>query len=333
MTSRRNFIGAAGGLSVAGLTTGLSALPINARAQAMPEVARIVVGFPPGGPTDVFARRIAERLRGTLAANVVVDNKPGAGGQVGVLNVKDAPADGTVLLLTPAGMITVYPHSYSRLGYRADDVLPVTTATFIVHGLGIGPGVPESVRTLAEFITWARANPDRASVGSPGAGSMPHLLVASLSRQTGANLNHIPFLGSGPGIPQMLGGQIAAMSSPVGDYVQHVKAGKVRLLATSGPTRSVFAPDVPTYREQGFADLVSREWFGFFLPGKTPAAVRERVSVALRRALALPEVVESMKVFGQEVESMGIREFEDLVRADSERAGQLVRALGFKADS
>lgn len=326
MTTRRRFVRSAVALTAA------ATLPA-ARAQTLPEVARIVVGFPPGGPTDVFARRIADKLRGSLAANVVVDNKPGAGGQVGVMNVKDAPADGSVLLYTPASMITIYPHTYSKLGYKPDEVSPVTTGVFVVHGLGVGPAVPESVRTLADFVAWARANPDKASVGNPGAGSMPHLLSATLGRQTGVAINSIPFQGSAPGIQQLLGGQIAAMSSPIGDYLQHVRAGKLRLVATSGPARSAFAPDVPTYRESGHADLVSREWFGFFLPGKAPQAVRERASAALRRALTQPDVIESVKAFGLEVESSSIKEFEDLIRADSEAAGRLVRALGFKADS
>jgi tripartite-type tricarboxylate transporter receptor subunit TctC len=328
MTTRREFVKAS-----AAMAAGL-ALPNGfAFAQALPDVARIIVGFPPGGSTDIFARRVADKLRGTLAANVLVENRPGGGGQTGVLAVKDAPPDGSVLLYTPASMITIYPHTYAKLAYKADEVSPVTTGAFVVHAFAVGPAVPESVRSLKDFLAWAKANPSRASVGNPGAGSMPHLLAGTLGKQTGTDLNAIPFLGSGPGIQQLLGGQIAAMSSPIGDHMPHLASGKLRLLATSGTARSGFARDVPTYVEQGYPNLVSREWFGFFVPGKTPQAIRERVHRALVAALAQPDVIESVKPVGLEVEPRSLREFEELVKSDSESAAQLIRTLGFKADS
>jgi tripartite-type tricarboxylate transporter receptor subunit TctC len=326
--TRRSFTASAVSAAFAGALS-----PMTAFAQAMPELVKIIVGFPPGGPTDAFARRIAAKVTGTLGANVMVDNKPGAGGQIGVMSVKDAPADGSVFLFTPASMIVLFPHTFAKLGYKVEDVVPVTTGIYSPHGLAVGSAVPDSVKNVKDFIEWAKANPDKASVGNPSAGSMPHLLAATLGKQTGAPLNHIPFQGSGPGMTQLLGGQIAAMSSPLGDHLPHLASGRVRLLATSGANRSPFAPNVQTYKEQGHADLQFREWFGFFMPGKTTAAQRDRAAEILRTALALPDVIESVKQFAMEVVSSTPAQLAEQIKADSAYSAKLVQITGFKADA
>jgi tripartite-type tricarboxylate transporter receptor subunit TctC len=276
---------------------------------------------------------VGEKLRGVYANNVVVDNKPGAGGQIGVLTLKSAPADGAHVLYTPASMLTIYPHSYSKLQYTQSDVAPITIGHATDHALAVGAGVPESVKDLKGFIEWAKANPDKASVGNPGAGSMPHLLAGMLAKISGAPITNVPFAGSGPGIPQVLGGQIAAMSSPLGDWVQHAATGKARILATSGPQRSPFTPNVATYKEQGFGDLVVREWFGFFMPAATPQAVRDRASTFLRAALIQPDVAEAMKPLAAHVTPTTQAEHAKRMKEDSEMAKRLVAALNFKADS
>ncbi len=212
---------------------------------------------------------MAEKLQsGGYAKTALVDNKPGAGGRLAVEELKRSPADGSVLLLTPAAMITLYPHLYTKLAYRVEDVTAVCTACQVGFGFGVGPAVPESVKNLKDFLAWAKANPAQANYGSPGAGSPPHMLGALLAKESGLDLRHVPYRGSAPGIQDLLGGQVAAMTSPIGDYLPHLKSGKLRLLATSGEARSRFAPDVPTYAEQGFKNLTMSEWYGFFLPGK-----------------------------------------------------------------
>jgi tripartite-type tricarboxylate transporter receptor subunit TctC len=307
--------------------------PMTALAQAMPDMVKIIVGFPPGGPTDTFARLISQKVTGVLGTNVIVDNKPGAGGQIGVMTIKDAAADGTAYLFTPASMLILFPHTFAKLGYKVEDVAPVSTGIYMAHGFGVGPAVPESVKTLTDFIAWAKANPDKASVGNPSAGSMPHMIPATLAKLSGAPLNNIPFQGSAPGLSQLLGGQIAAMSSPIGDHLQHVASGKIRLLATSGESRSPFAPNVPTYKEQGFPDLVIREWFGFFLPGKASVAQREKAAAIFKTALALPEVIESVKKFGMEVVSSTPAQLAEQIKKDTAVAGKMVQITGFKADA
>ena len=312
----------------------LGALP-TAFAQTKPriETLRIIVGFPPGGTTDAFARRVGEKLRGTYAENVIIDNKPGAGGQVGVMTLKSAIADGSVMLYTPASMITIYPHSYSKLSYKQSDVTPVSIGHSTDHAFVVGPMVPESVTNLTQFITWAQANPDKVSIGNPGAGSMPHLLAGRLAALAKFQITNVPFPGSGPGVPQVLGGQIAGMSSPLGDWVQHIKSGKVRILATSGPVRSTFVPTVATFADQGFKELVVREWFGFFLPSAATPAVLENASTALRAALIQPDVAAAMVTLAAHVEPTTSADFAKRLSADSDMAAGLVKALGFKADS
>ncbi|MFN5256890.1 MAG: tripartite tricarboxylate transporter substrate-binding protein [Limnohabitans sp.] len=310
---------------------GLGHLP--AFAQAIPDTLRIVVGFPPGGTTDAFARRIGEKLRGVYATNIIVENRPGAGGQIGVSTLKAAAGDGATMLYTPASMLTVYPHSYSKLPYSQADVAPISIGHATDHAFVVGPAVPAEVTNLRQYVAWAKANPGKATVGNPGAGSMPHLLAGRFAQIADIQSLNVPFAGSGPGVPQVLGGQITSMSSPLGDWIQHHANGRARILATSGPNRSTFVPNVPTYREQGFDELVMREWFGFFLPATAPAAIRDRASNLLRAALNQPDVAEAVAPLGVQVTPTTQEQFAERLRADTEFAGRLVKALGFRADS
>jgi tripartite-type tricarboxylate transporter receptor subunit TctC len=321
MHSRRRFLGIALG----------AALPFALRAQGL-ETARIIVGFPPGGTTDVMARKVAEKLRGAFARSVIVDNRPGAGGQLGVNVLKDSPADGSVMLLTPSSMLTIYPYTYSKLQYRLEDVQPVSLAMYTHHVLSVGPAVPDSVKNLKDFLTWAKANPDKAAYGSPGAGSMPHLIGVLVAKASGTELRHVAYRGSAPGIQDLLGGQIAAFFGPTGDVLTHSKAGKVRVLGTSGGERSAFLPEVPTLREQG-VQVALREWYAFFMPAKASAEIVQRASEALRPVLAEREVVDFARQFGLEAQASGPRDLAELLKRDAGEWGGLVKQTGFTAES
>lgn len=326
MTYRRQLIqGAAAGL------LGLGALP--SFAQSRVDTLRIIVGFPPGGTTDAFARRVGDKLRGTYANNVIVDNKPGAGGQVGVMTLKAAPADGAHILYTPASMMTIFPHSFTKLPYAPSDVVPVGLGHATDHAFVVGPAVPESVKNLKDFIEWAKVNPGKASIANPGSGSMPHLLAGRLAMLGNFQITNVPFAGSGPAIPQVLGGQVAGMSSPLGDMLQHHKSGKVRILATSGSERSPYTPDVATYREQGQGELVIREWFGFFAPSGTPEVLRESLNAALRAAMAQQDVRDFVTPLAGHIEAGTVADHSRRLAVDSDMGRRLVSALGFKADS
>lgn len=319
--TRRQTLAGAAALTAAGW-------PLWAAAQGT-ETARVLCGFPPGGTTDAVSRRVADKLRGVLAAAVLVENKPGAGGRLAVEELKRSAPDGSTLLMTPASMITLYPHIYTKLTYGIDDVTPVCTAGIIEFGFGVGPAVPETVRNLKDFLAWAKANPAQANFASPGAGSPPHLLGALLSKESGVELRHVPYRGSAPGLQDLLGGQVASMSSPVGDYLQYLKAGKLRLLATSGAKRSRFTPEVATYMEQGFKPLEMREWYGFFLPGKASADLVQRAATAIRAAVAMPDVVEGFAALGVEASANTPAELAAAVKSENAAWGPIVKRVGF----
>ena len=324
MWNRRHFLVSTGAASAA------AALPQFARAQgAAPlEQARVLCGFPAGGTTDAVSRRVADKLRPGYAKIVLVENKPGAGGRLAVDDLKRAAPDGSTLLLTPASMITLYPHVYRNMTYTADDVTPVSTAGHLVFGFGVGPAVPESVRTLKDFLNWAKANPAQANYGSPGPGSAPHLIGALLGKESGIDLNHVPYKGSAPGIQDLIGGQVTAFTSPIGDYLPHLKGGKLRLLATSGAQRSKLAPDVPTYTEQGIKIQLG-EWYGFFLPAKAPPAVVQRAATAIRAAVAAPDVVDAFLALGIEAAANTPAELAKAVKDEGAAWGPIVKRVGF----
>jgi tripartite-type tricarboxylate transporter receptor subunit TctC len=325
MQTRRRFLGTA----ALGLMGG--ALPFTLRAQPV-DTAKIIIGFPPGGTTDVMGRKVAEKLRGSYARVCIVENRPGAGGQLGVTALKDSAADGSAMLLTPSSMLTIYPHTYKNLQYRLEDVAPVSLAMYTHHVLSVGPAVPDSVKTIRDFFAWTRANPDKASYGSPGAGSMPHLVGVLLNKAGGAELRHIAYRGSAPGIQELLGGQISSFLGPVGDVITHAKAGKVRVLGSSGGKRDAFVPDVPTMGEQGFR-IALREWYAFFMPAKASADTVQRASAALQQAIAAQDVGDFGRQFGLEVQSSPPRQLADLLKADAAEWSGLAKETGFTADS
>jgi tripartite-type tricarboxylate transporter receptor subunit TctC len=322
---RREFIVATGAAALGGWST-------VAHAQTV-DTLKVICGFPPGGTTDAVSRRVADKLRGTYAKNAIVENKPGAGGRLGVEELRRSPADGSTMLLTPAGMITLYPHIYRSLSYGPNDVTPVSIGGRIEFGFGVGPAVPDSVKDIKGFLEWAKANPANANYGSPGAGSPPHFLAALLAKDSGVDLRHVPYRGSAPGIQDLLGGQVSAFSSPVGDYLPHLKTGRLRLLATSGSARSRFTPDVATYAEQGFKDLVMGEWYGFFMPAGTPAHIVSAAAQAIRQAVAQPDVIESFAQLGVEAASNTPAEMAAAVRNENAQWGPIVKKVGFTPEA
>jgi tripartite-type tricarboxylate transporter receptor subunit TctC len=331
MLQRRSLLRTA---AATGLGACISA-PLIATAQTAPiDTLRIIVGFPPGGTTDAFARRVADKLRGNYAVNALVDNKPGAGGQIGVSLLREAPADGSVMLLTPASMLTIYPHTYPKLPYKITDVTPISTALYTAHGFGVGPQVPTTVKTLKDFLDWAKANPNQSNYGTPGAGSMPHLVAALLEKASGVPMKQIPYRGSAPGIQELLGGQIAAFSSPIGDYLPYLASGRLRLLAVTGTSRSRFVPDVATYAEQGFPELTMREWYGIFMPPRATPAVAARAHAALQAVVTQKEVIDFGAPLGLEaVGSPSLDDFARTLKADADLWGPYVKRIGFTAES
>lgn len=326
--SRRQVIQSAGASAL------LASLGQQVMAQAQIETLKIVTGFAAGGTSDTTCRRVATKLGGTYAKTAVVENRTGAGGQIAIQYVKGQPADGSTMLQTPTSMLTIYPHIFKKLPYDpATDVTPVSLACVFDFGFAVGPLVPASVKNIADFMAWARANPSLANFGSPAAGSTPHFVGALVGKHAGVELKHAAYRGTQPAMLDLLGGNLAAVSGPIGDITQHLPTGKVRVLATSGARRNRFAPDVPTYTEQGLKDMEHSEWFAFFLPGKAAPDVVARLNTAVKAALASKDVIDGLGTFGLEAMSSSPAELAELLKKDTAKWAPIVKAIGFSADA
>ena len=323
-------------LQAAGVSTILSVLAQQAWAQAAPlESLKIVTGFTPGGTSDAICRRVAEKIApSTYAKTALVENKSGAGGQIAIQFVRSAPADGATLLQTPMSMLGIYPHIYKKLPYDpVADLAPVTLGAVFDFGFAVGPMVTASVKNIPDFLAWCKANPTLANFGSPAAGSTPHFIGTLMGNYAGIDLKHIVFRGTQPAILDMIGGQIAAVSGPIGEFTQHVAAGKCRLLASSGAKRSQFAPNTPTLIEQGLKGFVYDEWFGFYVPAKTPLDIITRLNAAMHVALAAPETVNGLAMMGLVAQSSTPAELAARLKSDTELWAPLIKSIGFTADA
>ncbi len=277
--SRRHFLRTAGALAAA------TAAPHAAWAQTPGASLRILCTGPAGSIPDTVARRYAEQLGARYPGGVLVDNRPGAAGQLAVGALKQAAPDGATVLLAQGAIATVYPYLYAKLGYDpVADLRPVSVAAEATLALAVGSAVPASVRNLGEFIDWSRANPALSNFGSPGPGTLPHVVSAMLFREAKVEAQHVAYAGGPQAMVDLMGGRIASLVLPEGLLRPHHATGKLRVLATSGSARSAFMPDVPTFVEQGHPNLAIREWFGFFMPGTTAATLVDSASQPIRAA-------------------------------------------------
>ena len=300
------------------------------------ENVKVLYGFPAGSAGDVCARRIAEKFANTpfSKAQGVVENKPGAGGRIALEGLKAAATDGSVIAHTPFSALSLYPHIYSKLSYDPfKDLVMLGTSSLIHHGFCVGPKVPASVTSIKQFLDWAKANPKDASYGSPAAGSTPHFIAALLGINSGVDLQHVAYRGSIPGVTDVVGGQIAAMSCPHGDMIANHKAGKLRILATSGKARSPFVPEVATFAEQGLGDLTVEEWFGFVGPAKMPAYLAKACNDAINAALKDKSVTDTLAVIGLIPFGGTPEEQARSMKLEYDRWGPLIKKIGFTAES
>ena len=291
---------------------------------------RILVGFPPGGTTDLLARLLAERLREPLGQNVIVENKPGAVAAIAATEVKLAPADGSTLLLSVVGAITVAPNARKSNTFDTlKDFAPVSLVTNAHLAIAVGPGSPAN--DLKGFLDWAKLNPAKAFYATSGAGTLPHMLGLLLAQEAGVQLTHVPYKGTSAYINELVGGQVPSAFDAMGDLSEQHKAGRIRILASAGATRSRAMPEIPTMRELGY-NIEGAAWFGLFAPAATPRASVERISQAVARVLQNPEI--AAKIFSLNMEPVGStpEEFRRVVHADWAKWGAMVRASGFTID-
>lgn len=292
---------------------------------------RMIVSFPPGGAADQIARAVSQPLQDMLGQPVVVENRAGANGNIAADFVAKQPADGHTLLMSSGGTVSINPHLYAKMPFDpVKDLTPVAAAARVLVFLEVNPArLP--VNTVGEFIEHLRKNPGKLTFGSPGNGSSPHLAAEMLKAQAGVFATHIPYRGAAPAMQDLLGGQVDFMFDP-GIGLQHVKAGKLKLLAVGSPQRSPQFPDVPTLDEAGLKGFDADTWFGFYAPAGTPEPVVARLNADINRILASPAFQERMAAIGAVPVAMSPQQFARRAQADSERFGALIRQRGIRGD-
>jgi tripartite-type tricarboxylate transporter receptor subunit TctC len=305
--------------------------PQPAAAQAYPsKPLRMVIPFPPGGPTDVLGRVVAQGLGEAWSVSAVADNKAGAAGNIGVDAIAKAPPDGHTLGVVPAGNIAVNPALYPNLPYKASDLAAVTMMATVDNVLVVGAEVP--ARTLKELLALAEARPGTLSFASPGAGSQAHLAGELLQVSTGARLIHVPYKGTGPALNDLLGGQVTMMFSQLSSALPHIKAGKLRALGVASLRRNPLLPELPTIAEQGLPKFEAVSWYALMAPAGTPLAVIDRIAAETARVLGKPENRAKLEALGLEIATGGPAPLAATIQAESVRWAEVVRRQNLKPD-
>jgi tripartite-type tricarboxylate transporter receptor subunit TctC len=300
-------------------------------AQELPKkTITLVVGFAPGGAADAAARIIAKKLQDNLGQPVIVENKPGAGGNIAHKFVASAPTDGSVILLGSVGPLTIAPH-FMSVGYDPQrDLAPLTMGVMFPNVLVVHVDV--GVKTLAEYIAKARAKPGSIEYASTGPGSASHLAGELLNQRAGIDTTHVPYKGGGPAMQDLLGGRVASYYSTPATAAPHIASGKLIPIATTGLNRSEFMPEVPTVAESGFPGFNATNWYAFVAPGKTPVAVLELWNRELRRALEAPDVKAQLDHHGLTVAAGSREDLARVIASESKTWGELIRERKIKAE-
>jgi tripartite-type tricarboxylate transporter receptor subunit TctC len=291
---------------------------------------RIVSPYPAGGVGDTAARLIAESMRARLNRTVIVENKPGAAGRLGVQSVKEAPADGTVLLFTPIAPMALFPHVYDNLAYDpARDFQPISQIGTYDLAVAVGAQVP--AKNLKELVDWLKRHPDQAAYGTPAAGSLPHFFAVLFGRHGGLELRHVAYKGNTQALSDLIGGHLPMFFTSTQDLVEAHKAGRVRVLATSGRVRSAVLLDVPTFAESGYG-IHGEGWYGIYAPAKTPAEIVTQLNRAVVEAVRHEEFSKRLLPLGVQPTGTSAQEFSQIQKSDSELWGPVIKASGFKPE-
>lgn len=307
------------------------ALPTS-MAWAQPSPVRIEVGFAAGGTLDVIARRIADRLRGKYAETVIVESRIGAGGRIANEAVKNATPNGSVMVLAPSSSIVIFPHVYKKLAYDPfKDLIAVTPVCSNAQAFVVGPGVPAEIKTLDQFVKWAKVN--KAFYGTPAAGSIMHFQGLVFSQKAGIELTHVPYRGMAAIVPDLLSGTLMSSMAVLGDLLPHLESGKLRILAVTSAKRSRFVPTVPTFAELGMSDVTGVDWYGLFLPAGTPPEIFKKLHATTSAAVSDPTFSDSLAQLGFEPYQLPRDEFEARIKAETARWGPIVAASGFNPES
>jgi tripartite-type tricarboxylate transporter receptor subunit TctC len=292
---------------------------------------RLVVPFTPGGVTDTSGRLIAEQLSKRLGQQVIVDNRPGASGNIGTQQAALAAPDGYTLVLAFDGTMVINPHVFEKTPFDTlRDFAPIGKIGDALLILVAHPSVP--AKTLLEVIELSKTQPGGLSYGTSGTGGTPHIAGELLKLRTGANLIHVPYKGGGQAMTDVLGASIPLVYTAVAGAQGHVKSGKLKAIAVSSGQRSKSLPDVPTFIEAGVPDFEINSWVGLLAPAKTPRAITDKLNAELNAALNDPEVREKLNVMGITATPGSAKKFGEEMQHDLARYGQVIKAAGIKAE-
>lgn len=293
------------------------------------QALKLVVGFPPGGSVDVIARLIAESVRDDFSS-VIVENKPGAAGRIALAQIKIAKPDGQTLVVAPSGPMVVAPHVYKKLEYDpVKDFTPITQLAIFQFGIASGPAT--NVKNISEMLSKAKSDPKNATYGSSGQGTLPHFLGVMLEQVSGAPLVHVPFQGGAPANVALLGGHIGYKLDVVSETVELHRAGKIRIIAVTGPSRDAQVPEVPTLKESG-VDMVATGWFAVYGPAGMNVEQVQRINQVIVAAIRRPANIEKMKALGLEVVGSSSAGLAEAQRADLSRWEKPIKATGIQLD-
>jgi tripartite-type tricarboxylate transporter receptor subunit TctC len=297
------------------------------------KVTRVIIGFPPGGGVDVALRPVVQNMTDAYPGGLIIEAKPGASTRVAADFVKASPPDGTTMFVTPDFSFTLVPFTFKNVKFDPlNDFVAVATMYKNPLVLCVGPSVPDSVKTVADFLEWCKVNPKKAAYASSGSGGGPHFTGVMLSKASGVPIIHVPYKGGQPALTDVMGGQIACVFSTVAECLPRLGTGRLRALASAGTKRSKFLPQVPTMIELGYPDVVSEPWVGFYVPANTPKAIVTRINSQVNEALRLPSVIETYAKQGAEPMLSTPEATAALLAADYARWGAIVKASGFTAE-
>ena len=307
-----------------------SALPALAQAQTFPtKPVRLILPFPPGGPSDILGRALSQKLGEQMGQQVIADNRPGAGGNLGLeLTAKAQPDGYTMVLSSP--LISLSPSLYSKLNYEQKDLAPVSLAAIIQNVVLVHPSVP--AKTLKELAQIARANPGKLNYGSGGVGTTTHLAPELFMSMTKTKMVHVPFKGSGLALIGLIAGQVDVLVMAVPAAEAQVKAGKARALAIVSEKRATPLPNVPTAKESGFDNFVVDIWYGILAPAATPPALVNRLNGEINKALAAPDLKDRLLNAGIQPVGTTPAEFGSFIKSETVRFAKVIKDAGIKPE-
>jgi tripartite-type tricarboxylate transporter receptor subunit TctC len=306
------------------------AFALSTAAAAQDGTVKFLVGFPAGASLDTMTRLVADKMRISLGQAVVVENRPGAAGQIAMSAVKAAPPDGLTLVMTPLVTVVTAPHIFKLQYDPFTDFAPVSHTANFLFAFGVNAGVP--AQTLAEYVALVKRDAKYGNYSSAAPGSLPHFFSLLFAEKAGLAMNHIGYKGSAQALTDLVGGQISGFMGVTSDLAVQHKAGRVRVLATSGAQRARELPEVPTFRELGYA-IEGAGWYAAYAPAKTPKDLVERLSGAINEAIRSPEVRQKLEAMGLEPTGTTPAELARIHRSDYDKWGPVIKASGFKPEN